>query len=245
MKILAFDTSNQPMSVAVVEDEKILMEQIINIKRNHSVQLMPAIDEALKQVKLTIEDIDRIAVASGPGSYTGLRIAITIAKSLAWAKDIELVGVSSLKVVAGNRFDENTGEMIIPIFDARRQNIYTGLYTRKSNGELIKVMEEVHIAAEQWAEILAQKEWRSPLTLIGADAPEFFEIFEEQLGKQVRLARPEQHLPRASVLALLAQKEEATPVHSFTPTYLKLAEAEENWLKEHPDFEGGDLVEKI
>src|SRR5699024_1936753 len=101
MKILAFDTSNQPLSVAVVEDENILTEQMINVKRNHSVQLMPAIDEALKQVKLTLDDIDRIAVASGPGSYTGLRIAITIAKSLAWTKDIELVGVSSLKVMAG------------------------------------------------------------------------------------------------------------------------------------------------
>src|SRR5699024_9166978 len=135
MKILAFDTSNQPLSVAVVEDENILTEQMINVKRNHSVQLMPSIDEALKQVKLTLDDIDRIAVASGPGSYTGLRIAITIAKSLAWTKDIELVGVSSLKVIAGNRAD-NTGEMIVPIFDARRQNIYTRLYRRNNEGEL-------------------------------------------------------------------------------------------------------------
>ena len=244
MKILAFDTSNQPLSVAVVEDENILTEQMINVKRNHSVQLMPAIDEALKQVKLTLDDIDRIAVASGPGSYTGLRIAITIAKSLAWTKDIELVGVSSLKVVAGNRAD-HTGEMIVPIFDARRQNIYTGLYTRNNEDELIEVMEEVHVAAEQWAEMLAQKELTNPVTLIGADAPAFFEIFKEKLGDQVRLARPEQQLPRASVLAFLAKKEEATPAHLFTPTYLKLAEAEENWLKEHPDFKGGDLVEKV
>src|SRR5699024_12406680 len=139
MKILAFDTSNQPLSVAVVEDENILTEQMINVKRNHSVQLMPAIDEALKQVKLTLDDLDRIAVAKGPGSYTGLRIAATVAKSLAWTKDIELVGVSSLKVLVGNRFDENTGEMIIPIFDARRQNIYTGLYTRKNDGEILEV----------------------------------------------------------------------------------------------------------
>src|SRR5690625_1544858 len=244
MKILAFDTSNQPLSVAVVEDENILTEQMINVKRNHSVQLMPAIDEALKKVKLTLDDIDRIAVASGPGSYTGLRIAITIAKSLAWTKDIELVGVSSLKVIAGNRAD-NTGEMIVPIFDARRQNIYTGLYRRNNEGELIEAMEEVHIAAEQWAEMLAQKELSTPITLIGADAPTFIEIFKGKLGDQVRLARPEQHLPRASVLAFLAREEEATPAHLFTPTYLKLAEAEENWLKEHPDFEGGDLVEKV
>ena len=245
MRILAFDTSNQPLSVAVVSDDVILAEQLINVKRNHSVQLMPIIDEMLKQAKLSLDEIDRITVAKGPGSYTGLRIAATVAKSLAWTKDIELVGVSSLKVVVGNRFDENTGEMIIPIFDARRQNIYTGLYTRKNDGEILEVMEDVHVAAEQWAEMLAQKEWPCPLTLIGADAPAFFEIFKEKLGDQVRLARPEQYLPRASVLAFLAQREEATPAHSFTPTYLKLAEAEENWLKEHPDFEGGNWVEKI
>lgn len=245
MRILAFDTSNQPLSVAVVEGDRILAEQLINVKRNHSVQLMPIIDEVLKQAKLSLDDIDRIAVAQGPGSYTGLRIAVTIAKSLAWTKGIDLVGVSSLKVVAGNRLDEHTGELILPIFDARRQNIYTGLYTRGEDGELLEVMEEVHVAAEQWAEMLAQKEWSSPLTLIGADAPAFFEIFHEKLGDQVRLARPEQHLPRASVLAFLAQKEETTSAHSFTPTYLKLAEAEENWLKEHPDSEGGNWVEKI
>ena len=245
MRILAFDTSNQPLSVAVVEDDRILAEQLINVKRNHSVQLMPIIDEMLRQAKVSLDDIDRIAVAQGPGSYTGLRIAVTIAKTLAWTKDIELVGVSSLKVIAGNRSDENTGEMILPIFDARRQNIYTGLYTRKKDGELVKVMDEVHVAAEQWAQMLAQKEWPSPLTLIGVDAPKFFEIFQEKLGDQVRLARPEQFLPRASVLAFLAQNEEVTSAHSFTPTYLKLAEAEENWLKEHPDFEGGNWVEKI
>lgn len=245
MKILAFDTSNQPLSVAVVEDEKILTEITINIKRNHSLQLMPAINEALEQANTTLDDIDRVAVAKGPGSYTGLRIAVTIAKSLAWSKKIGLVGISSLKVVAANRFDENSGEMIVPIFDARRQNIYTGLYTRKNDGELLQVMEETHISAEQWADILAEKEFPSPLTLVGVDAPAFIDVFKEKLGDQVQLAIPEENLPRASVLALLARNEKPTDIHAFAPTYLKLAEAEENWLKEHPDFEGGDLVEKV
>ena len=126
MKILAFDSSNEPLSVAVVDQEKILTEQTLNIKRNHSIQLMPAIEEALRQAQLTLADIDRIAVAAGPGSYTGLRIAATVAKSLAWAQDIELVGISSLKVLAANSYPEKDG-LIVPLFDARRQNIYTGL----------------------------------------------------------------------------------------------------------------------
>ena len=74
MRILAFDTSNQPLSVAVVSDDVILAEQLINVKRNHSVQLMPIIDEMLKQAKLSLDEIDRIAVAKGPGFTRGFEL---------------------------------------------------------------------------------------------------------------------------------------------------------------------------
>lgn len=244
MKILAFDTSNQPMSVAVVEDNKVLAEITVNIKRNHSIQLMPAIDEMLEQAKLTIDDIDRVAVAEGPGSYTGLRIAVTIAKSLAWTKEIELVGVSSLKLVAANSSYQKN-KLIVPLFDARRRNIYTGVYGYDSKGKLVPVTDDTHISAEQWAEVLMNLIPGHEIEFIGVDAPDFIELFKEKIGDRARLARPEDNLPRASVLGFLAQKEEPVDVHAFAPTYLKLAEAEENWLKEHPDFEGGNLVEKL
>lgn len=242
MKILAFDSSNLPLTVGIIEDDKILTEQIINIKRNHSIQLMPAIDEALKQTNLTLKDIDRIAVAAGPGSYTGLRIAVTVAKSLAWAQDIELVGLSSLKVLAANSFaKDNT--YIVPIFDARRKNIYTGLYRRNEKNELIQVEEDTHIASEKWAAYLATLD--AKFELVGQDAYEFYEVFQETLGDRVSLASPTQSVPKASHLAFLSQQEEATPIHKFVPTYLKLAEAEENWLEANPDFKGEDWVEKV
>lgn len=244
MKILAFDSSNQALTVAIIEDEEILTEQIINVKKNHSIQLMPAIDEALKQSKMSLDDLDRIAVASGPGSYTGLRIAVTIAKSLAWSKEIDLVGISSLKVLAGNSFSGEK-KLIVPLFDARRKNIYTALYSRNERGELIQLEEDTHIAAEQWAAFLVEKYADQSIELVGTDAKEFLPIFEEKLGDKVQLVPASQDLPRASVLALLARTEEIADTHHFTPTYLKLAEAEENWLKEHPDFEGGAFVEKI
>lgn len=244
MKILAFDTSNQPLSVAVVEDEKVLTEITVNIKRNHSIQLMPAIDEALKQANLTLDDIDRVAVAEGPGSYTGLRIAVTVAKSLAWTKDIELVGISSLKLVAANSSFQKE-KLIVPLFDARRRNIYTGVYAYNDHGKLIQVTDDTHVSAEQWADVLVDLVPTNEIEFIGVDAPDFIELFKEKIGNRARLAKPEENLPRASVLALLAQKENPVDVHAFAPTYLKLAEAEENWLKEHPDFEGGNLVEKV
>lgn len=242
MKILAFDSSNQPLSVALVENDTLITEQTINMKRNHSIQLMPAVEEALKQAKWTLNDIDRIAVASGPGSYTGLRIAVTVAKSLSWARDIDLVGISSLQVLAANSFQKE-GTKIVPLFDARRQNIYTGLYERNADGELMQIAPDTHMPAAQWAEYLAKQE--GPLEFIGQDSKMFKEIFEEKLGDRVHLADPTQNVPRASALAFIALTAEPTPVHEFVPTYLKLAEAEENWLAENPDFEGEDWVEKV
>lgn len=242
MKILAFDSSNLPLTVGIIENDKVLTEQIINIKRNHSIQLMPAIDEALKQAGLTLKDLDRIAVAAGPGSYTGLRIAVTVAKSLAWAQDIELVGVSSLKVLASNSYvKENT--YIVPIFDARRKNIYTGLYMRNAENELIQLEADTHIASDKWAAYLATLEGN--FELVGQDAYEFYEVFQETLGDRVSLASPTRSVPRASHLAFLARHEKTTPVHEFVPTYLKLAEAEENWLEANPNFKGEDWVEKV
>lgn len=244
MKILAFDSSNQPLTVAVIDEEEILTEQTINVRRNHSIQLMPAIDEALKQANLTIEKIDRIAVASGPGSYTGLRIAVTVAKSLAWARDVNLVGISSLKVLAGNG-STDSDKLLVPLFNARRENIYTGLYARDEMGALIQLEADTHMAASEWAGFLAEKYPEKQVELIGSDARDFLDIFTEKLGERVNLAPVSQALPRASVLALLARDAEVEDTHHFVPTYLKLAEAEENWLKEHPDYEGGAFVETI
>lgn len=242
MKILAFDSSNTPLTVGIIENNHLLTEQTINIKRNHSIQLMPAIDEALKQADLTIQDIDRIAVASGPGSYTGLRIAVTVAKTLAWAREIELVGISSLKVLAASSYGKEDTK-IVPIVDARRKNIYTGIYMRDETNQLVQVESDTHIASEKWAAYLESLDGN--FELIGQDAKVFYELFKEVLGERVRLAAPEQNLPRASNLALLAASKDPTPIHQFTPTYLKLAEAEENWLQENPDFEGEDWVEKV
>ncbi len=244
MKILAFDSSNQALTVAVVEEKKLLSEQIINVRRNHSIQLMPAIDEALKQANLSLDAIDRIAVAKGPGSYTGLRIAVTIAKSLAWSQSIDLVGISSLKTLAANSLGGNN-QLIVPLFDARRENIYTGLYKRDENKKLIAIESDTHISAEQWASFLASEYKDYQIELLGTDAEKFLAIFKEALGEKVDLALPEQNLPRASALAFLAQTEDLVESHHLTPAYLKLAEAEENWLEEHPDFEGGNLVEKV
>ena len=96
MKILAMDTSNKALSLAILENKELLGQVTFNIKKNHSITLMPAIDFLMNSLDLKPADLDRIAVAQGPGSYTGLRIAVATAKTLAHTLKIELVGVSSL-----------------------------------------------------------------------------------------------------------------------------------------------------
>ncbi|WP_080145666.1 tRNA (adenosine(37)-N6)-threonylcarbamoyltransferase complex dimerization subunit type 1 TsaB [Marinilactibacillus piezotolerans] len=244
MRILAMDTSNQTMSTAVIEDQKILAERTINVKRNHSVQIMPAIEQVLKDAALTLEDMDRIAVAKGPGSYTGVRIAVTVAKTLAWTTSTELVGVSSLKVLAGNAspLDES---LIVPIMDARRGNLYTGLYTFRE-GQLLQLEKDRHVSAEEWVEIVArrQRESLQPVQVIGADYIKYQELFESKLKGSLLTLPMYQQLPRASVVAWLGLKEAPVDVHSFVPEYTKLTEAEENWKEANPDQKGGSYIEK-
>ena len=99
---LGIDTANTPLAVALVKDGQVLANEVTNIKLNHSGGAMLAIERLLTRVKLTAQDIDAVAVSEGPGSYTGIRIGVTIAKTLAWTLNKPLVGVSSLKMLAAN-----------------------------------------------------------------------------------------------------------------------------------------------
>src|SRR5699024_1076461 len=100
MNILAMDTSNQALGVAILKDEEIIGEMVTNIAKNHSVRLMPAIDQLMKEVNLSPDELDKIVVAKGPGSYTGARIGLPNAKPWPWPLSIRIPGVSSLEALA-------------------------------------------------------------------------------------------------------------------------------------------------
>ncbi|MGY3779115.1 tRNA (adenosine(37)-N6)-threonylcarbamoyltransferase complex dimerization subunit type 1 TsaB [Isobaculum melis] len=240
MKILAIDTSNQVMTIALLEDQTILGELTTNIKGNHSTRLMPGIDQLMKEVGMVPNQLEKIVVAKGPGSYTGLRIGVVIAKTLAWTLDIPLVGISSLKSLAGNvRHFEG---VIVPIFDARRDNIYTGAYQYKGK-QLAVVIPDQHIAAEKMSEQL--EKINQPILFVGMDAEQFDPIFKKHLSVAYDFAAPEENMPSACVLGRLGLAEAPSDTHEFLPSYLKLAEAEENWQKAHPELKGGNFIEKI
>ena len=218
MQVLAFDTSSKALSLAILEDKQVLADTTINIQKNHSITLMPAIDFLMASLDWTPKDLDRIVVAEGPGSYTGLRIAVATAKTLAHTLNIELVGMSSLLALVPYQQEG----LFVPLMDARRNNVYAGFYENAK-----PVMPEAHLPFEQVIELI---KGASQVTFVGEVGP-----FVEQIQEHLPRTNFKETLPNAANLALLAWDKEADSLHDFVPNYLKRVEAEENWLKNHTE----------
>ncbi|KXT99042.1 Inactive metal-dependent protease, putative molecular chaperone [Streptococcus oralis] len=218
MKVLAFDTSSKALSLAILEEKQVLAETTINIKKNHSITLMPAIDFLMASLDWTPKDLDRIVVAEGPGSYTGLRIAVATAKTLAHTLNIELVGMSSLLALVPRQQEG----LLVPLMDARRNNVYAGFYENAKS-----VFPEAHLS---FAEVLEKVTDAEQVTFVGEVG-----AFVEQIQEQLPQASYQETLPNATNLALWAWDKKADSLHDFVPNYLKRVEAEENWLKNHTE----------
>ncbi|PAV27686.1 tRNA (adenosine(37)-N6)-threonylcarbamoyltransferase complex dimerization subunit type 1 TsaB [Virgibacillus profundi] len=226
MNILAIDTSNQVLGVAILKDDQIIGEIVTNLAKNHSVRLMPAIDKLMKEVSMSPEQLDKIVVAKGPGSYTGVRIGLATAKSLAWALNIPIVGISSLEALAyQGRFFNG---YICPFFDARRGMVYTGLY-KWSEGKLNAVYEETNSLMEDILNKLAEE--KKEVLFLSPDISIYKEAIMSNIGEFACVPDGPYHLAKPSHLALAGMERTADPTHTLTPNYLRLAEAEANWMK--------------
>jgi tRNA threonylcarbamoyladenosine biosynthesis protein TsaB len=229
MKVLAVDTSTLVLSIAVLNEQKILGEKTTNLKKNHSVRLMPAIDELLTDLDMTLADMDLFAVTAGPGSYTGVRIGVTTIKTLAWTLNKPFIAISTLEVMAmnGQYFLGN----IVPLIDARREQVYASVY-HTVNGALQETMSERIIRMDDLLTWLNQNEGNT--LFIGDDVVAFENKIKESLTERAVFAPPSFHFPRASNLGMLALnkwlKENKSESHDFAPNYLQLTLAEKNLL---------------
>ncbi|PLT32461.1 tRNA (adenosine(37)-N6)-threonylcarbamoyltransferase complex dimerization subunit type 1 TsaB [Bacillus sp. V5-8f] len=230
MTVLAIDTSNFALGIALARENQVIGEYITNIKKNHSLRVMPAIEALLKDCEIQTSDLEKIVVAKGPGSYTGVRIGVTIAKTLAWTLNIPLVGVSSLEILAANGRYFNG--ILSPLFDARRGQIYTGLY-RYNDNRLEALREDTNILATDWAGEMQQ--YNEPVLFIGNDTPIHKEALESILGDTAFFTPSALYNPRPGELALLGIEKEGEDIHSFVPNYVRLAEAEAKWLGQQRD----------
>jgi tRNA threonylcarbamoyladenosine biosynthesis protein TsaB len=231
MICLALDTSTTTLTVAVLQNTTLLAEISDRAERNHSIRLVPTIEAALKQAGIKKNQLNGIAVGQGPGSYTGVRIAATVAKTYAWALGIPLVGVSSLQALALTAAwtDESQAKWFVPAMDARRGQVYTGKYEKiqVENGQVsMKLVEsDGNRLAVPWFQVVQQAQ---PVRIVGETDAYMQALVETNSSGQYTEMR-------AYAIGLLGQEKfargEQDDVHAFVPNYTQLAEAEVNWLK--------------
>lgn len=226
MNMLAIDTSTQIMGVALMKNEKIVAETTLLSKNDHSSRLMPAIHELMFHAKMKPEELDAIVVTEGPGSYTGTRIGITTAKTLAWALDIPIKTISSLKLIASSNSGVFNG-LVCPFIDARRGMVYTGLY-RNVQGELVKEKEEVNILFASWLDML--QEMNEPILFLSNDIDIYKQQIEEACTNAVIPKSFNQQI-HPSHLFMLAHDDLERSVHEVVPNYLRRTEAETKWIE--------------
>ena len=224
MLTLAFETSAKAASVALTRDGKLLGESYQNTGLTHSQTLMVMAEDMLKQCGCTMEDVTAVAVAEGPGSFTGVRIGVAAAKGLAWGRELPCCGVSTLEAMA-----VSLGVWqgyVCPCMDARRQQVYNALFYA-DRGKLRRITEDRAIALADLAEEV--KKFKEPVFLVGDGSI----LCYNTLGSQIpTLVLPPEHRmhQRAVGVALLAEQKiaagETCHGGALTPNYLRLSQAE-------------------
>lgn len=225
MKILGLDSSGIVASVAIVEDENLIAEYTVNYKKTHSQTLLPMLDELAKMTELDLDTIDAIAVAAGPGSFTGLRIGSATAKGLGLALKKPLVEIPTVDALAYNLYDANA--LICPIMDARRSQVYTGIYCFQDH-KLVTLEEQMAVPAAELIERLNER--GKAVIFLGDGVPVFAKTIEETLKVPYSFAPAHVNKQRAAAVATLAQlyvKEgKVVTAMEHVPEYLRVSQAE-------------------
>ena len=232
MKILGLDSSGLVAGVAVVEDNVLLAEYTTNYKKTHSQTLLPMLDALKQMVELQLDTVDAIALAAGPGSFTGLRIGSATAKGLGLALNKPVIEIPTLDGLACNLY--GTDKIVCPIMDARRNQVYTGIYEyRKEMTETVKY--KLHCLQEQCAvpiEEIADKcnRYEREVMFLGDGVP----VFEKQLKELMKVpygfAPAHMNRQRAAAFGILAEQyyKEGKVVSAadHAPIYLRMSQAE-------------------
>jgi tRNA threonylcarbamoyladenosine biosynthesis protein TsaB len=230
MKILAIDSSGLVASAAIIEDENMVAEYTINYKKTHSQTLLPMIDEIVKMTDTDLSTIDAIAIAGGPGSFTGLRIGSATAKGLGLALNKPLIHIPTVDGLAYNLY--GTDKIICPIMDAKRNQVYTGLYEFND--------EQFHIIESQMAvsidEIVDKINTMGRTVIFVGDG---ISVYEKQIQEMIKVdysfAPAHLNKQRAAAVGTLAKKYfEEGKIETATehkPDYLRLSQAERERLE--------------
>ena len=225
MKILAFDSSGLVASVAILEEEQLIAEYTLNYKKTHSQTLLPMLDEIVKMTELDLNEIDAIAVAAGPGSFTGLRIGSATVKGLGLALNKPIVSVPTLEGIAYNLY--GTDALICPMMDARRKQVYTGLY--EFNGKKFQIIADQTACPVE--EILDRcNEFGRKVIFLGDGVPVYQDMIKYKIQVEYDFAPAHMNRQRAGALGMRAfdyiREEKLESAAEHAPVYLRKSQAE-------------------
>ena len=220
MLILAFESSAKAASAALVKDGKLLSQYSQCSGLTHSRTLLPMGEDMLKNAELKLSDVDLIAVAHGPGSFTGIRIGVSMVKGLAWAADKACVGVSTLEALAWHGIA--AGGYVCPVMDARRNQVYNAIF-KIEDGRPVRVTEDRPIALEELAEEI--KAIGTAMFLVGDGAELTYKYLSEK-GLACTVAPENLRWQSAWGVAMAAMDKEPGDADSLLPVYLRLSQAE-------------------
>ena len=213
MKVLGIDTVTRVGSIAVVEDGKIITEQIIDTHLQHAARLISTIDNVIGSSGMDISDIEAIAIDVGPGSFTGIRVGIASALGLAQLNNKSLVGLCSLELLALKINSAITDKLFIPIIDAKRGCIYSACY-KSNNGNLIEIKKPYVTKLD-----LLLKEVKEDSVLFGPDMGRFLKEIPEKFKNSIN---ENDVFPEAGILAKLAESriKNGSALKKIEPMYL-------------------------
>lgn len=232
MLLLAFETSAKAAGAALFDENKLLAECYQNTGMTHSQTLLVMAEDLLKQIDKTAQDVTHVAVAAGPGSFTGVRIGVAAAKGFAWGRELPCCGVSTLEAMALSLgIFEGT---VCACMDARRAQVYNALFSFK-NGEISRISQDRAISIADLSQELQAID--GPIYLVGDGA----ELVKRTLADMLNLILPPEHRrhQRATGVGLAALKQIAAGMdadpNALTPNYLRLSQAERERLEKSKD----------
>ena len=199
---LFIDTSTSNLTVSIINKQEVIYKYQETILSDMSSKLLPIIDTGLKELDLNLENIDMIFVVNGPGSFTGIRVGVTVAKTIAWALKKDIIPLSSLELIATTNTSK---KYIVPMIDARRNNVFAGIYDNNLNC----IKEDKLISRDELSNLDEDYEFVSYDNIAGVIKPniDILKIVNKHIN------------------------DEGINPHNLNPNYLKLTEAEENKLK--------------
>lgn len=234
MFVLGIDTATRVAGAAVIGDDRLISERFVNNLKTHSQNIIPMIRQVMEDAGIKPTDLHGIAVTGGPGSFTGLRIGMSVAKTMGLVLNIPVLAISTLKVLAWNVY--RTEGLICPILDARKNEVYTCIYRSGPDRHLEELAEPAALSLEGLFSKLSRFE-SDKITFLGDGVPVYGSAIREELGPRALFATKINCFPRAAAVAELglAQLKEGRLSDStfLQPVYLRKSEAELTWEKKH------------